>query len=150
MFNITSQNILINIHPELALLMTESRKGSIFFELTDGLRPKSKQDYYFRAGASKVPYPESRHNQSLILNSFLISDAVDIILTKKNGQHDWHNKEGYDILHNHIMTIWDYLYHNSDIHHKIRWGGDLDSKGNGNSKEELNDPYHYELRKEFI
>ena len=68
---------LKNCHPNLKIIAHEAIK-EYDFSVICGLRTKQDQEKAFNGGFSKVKYPNSRHNQSLLLGRKDISDAFDL------------------------------------------------------------------------
>lgn len=66
----TEMRRLSELHPDLQRVVIEAAKD-LDFLIIDGHRPKDRQDKYFASGASKVEWPDSKHNK-------VPSEAVDL------------------------------------------------------------------------
>jgi peptidoglycan L-alanyl-D-glutamate endopeptidase CwlK len=81
-FGKRSLEVRKNLHPYLVLLVDELIKH-VDVSLVSGLRDFKEQELLFGRGASKLRWPESKHNRTLdpLLESIETekSDAVDII-----------------------------------------------------------------------
>jgi peptidoglycan L-alanyl-D-glutamate endopeptidase CwlK len=97
------------------------------FSVLCGHRGEVEQTAAFRAGTTKVQYPNSKHNA-------YPSKAVDIVPYPV----DWRDTRRFDYLAGHILGI------AGQMGIKLRWGGDW----NGNddmSDQSFNDLPHFEL-----
>ena len=132
-FGNRSMEAYSTLHPLLQELMDDAIK-LVDFAILEGRRDKKEQDLAFGAGMSRVKYPNSKHNTAP-------SHAVDVA----PYPIDWKDESRFAYLAGIIMG----LAKAKGI--KIRWGGDWDSDGVMNTREEgedrkvLNDLVHFEL-----
>jgi len=90
---------------EMAILVVD-------FSVLCGLRGEEEQNYLYRMGFSKVPYPNSRHNAIPPKKS----EAIDIAPYPL----DWSDTEKFYYVAGVVMGIAGFLGV------KLRWGGDWD------------------------
>ncbi|WKT59121.1 hypothetical protein Q2E61_09290 [Microbulbifer thermotolerans] len=110
-FGEVSQSKLATCHEDLQRLLNEAIKV-VDFSVICGHRGEAEQTAAVRAGASKVQYPNSKHNS-------LPSLAVDIA----PYPIDWNNAERFA----HLQGVVRGIAHVMGI--KIRLGGDWDMDG---------------------
>jgi peptidoglycan L-alanyl-D-glutamate endopeptidase CwlK len=97
----------------------------------EGYRDKERQNYYFKTGASKLRYPQSRHNSEPSL-------AVDIAPWPIN----WTDINRFYFMAGHVFMA----AHKLGV--RITWGGDWD--GDKSFKDnKFNDLPHFEYRGEL-
>lgn len=115
------------------------------FRVLCGWRSKSEQNKAYDAGASKICWPNSKHNTSKVLHSVAIvsdSHAVDIApyFTKKPHIR-WDDEFAFIYLAGHMMAIAFMLGV------ELRWGGcwRRDKDVTFNKKNYLHDLVHFEL-----
>ena len=116
-FSDKSKKVLETVHPYLQLICYEAIK-IIDFTPLEGLRNEEKQNNYFHAGKSKLKYPQSRHNKSILLKLDKFSDAIDLV----PYPIDWDNKERFQ----HLSGIIKGIALSKGI--QIEWGGDWNKK----------------------
>jgi peptidoglycan L-alanyl-D-glutamate endopeptidase CwlK len=85
-FGNRSLDCLETVHPDIQLVLHEAIKH-YDFSVIEGHRTKEKQDEFFKTGASKLPFPKSKHNQYPSL-------AVDIV----PYPIDWENLQRFHEL----------------------------------------------------
>ena len=98
----------------------------------EGYRGELEQNKYYKAGTSKVQYPNSKHNK-------IPSEAIHLAPynTFIRGI-DWNDKELFVKFGFFIIG----LGHSLDV--KLRWGGDWDMDGN-RSDQNFDDLVHFEF-----
>lgn len=101
-----------------------------------GYRDEQAQNEAYYKGASKLKFPDGKHNR-------MPSIAIDL------GPYLAGHKILYDreqVLHfaGIVLGIADQLYRNGKMAHKIRWGGDWDSDNNF-KEHSFFDGIHFEL-----
>jgi peptidoglycan L-alanyl-D-glutamate endopeptidase CwlK len=127
-----SQVRLQSCHPKLRRLVEETmirldRRRTFDFSVVCGHRNQAAQEAAVASGASKLHWPESRHNT-------LPSTAVDLA----PYPYDPRDLAAHARLAGYVLAVADEL----DI--EVRWGGDWD--GDGKSRDErLLDCPHFEL-----
>lgn len=136
-FSKSSLEKLKGCHYDLKYIMNEAIRHIDFF-VSEGYRNKAGQDLAYNSGASKVQYPNGKHNRTP-------SIAVDIY----PYPFDFSDKTVQNInrcyyLAGHIMAIADILREEGTITHKVRWGGDWNSNDIF-SDESFRDLGHFEL-----
>jgi len=102
----------------------------IDFSIIEGHRTKEKQDDYFNNGASKVQWPNSKHN-SLPSKA---GDAAPYI----NGRISW-NKQHCCVLAGVILAA------AAELGIKVRWGGNWDMDNEPITDQDFQDLVHYEV-----
>jgi len=128
-FGPTSRKKLKTCHPKLQKILNEAIKY-IDFSVLEGHRNQARQDRFFKMGASKLKWPNSKHNS-------YPSNAVDIapypIL--------WEGKQAKERFY-YMQGIIKGIAESMNI--KIRFGGDWDSDGDI-TDQSFNDLPHIEL-----
>ena len=114
-------------HPDLQLLMVEALADPecpCDMSVLCGYRGEEEQNAAYASGASKLKYPQSRHNQTPSL-------AVDVA-PYINGAVSW-DWEHYYPLAEHIKATWQRLEQRelTTGHHSLSWGGDWRSFKDG-------------------
>ncbi len=99
----------------------------IDFTIICGYRDKKGQDEAFASGASKVKFPNSKHNSW----PALAFDAVPYPL-------DWHDIKSFQELGDHIIETWGTMTDDEKMGFDLSWGGNW---------KKFKDYPHYELRK---
>lgn len=84
---------LATCHPWLQDLVRRVNKIIPIFVVC-GIRNEAEQTKAFNSKASRVQYPNSRHNRSLLLGRDDVSDAVDVAPVV-NGKVNWDNTSQY-------------------------------------------------------
>lgn len=116
-----------SLHPKLKKLMNAVAENTDIMIL-EGFRDEATQNKYFQAGASKVQWPNGKHNR-------FPSEAVDVTPCPLN----WNDKQGFIDLSKKVLDK------AAELGIPIRWGGDWD--GDGDMKDQkFNDLVHYELK----
>jgi peptidoglycan LD-endopeptidase CwlK len=115
-----------SLHEKLKRLMDAVAVDTDIMIL-EGFRDEATQHKYFTQGASKVDWPNGKHNT-------FPSHAVDIAPCPLN----WYDKPAFVALSRKVMEK------AKELGIPIRWGGDWD--GDGDMKDQkFNDLVHYEL-----
>jgi peptidoglycan LD-endopeptidase CwlK len=114
------------------------------FSILCGWRSEAKQLEAYNEGNSKVLFPFSKHNRSLLLGLPNVSDAIDA--------GPWINgrtSEDYsDCSHMAGMFIMAAeSFHLEDMGLELVWGGNWDGDMEIITDQNFNDLYHLELRK---
>jgi len=123
-FSKLSRSRLMTCHPDL-ITIAETAIKYYDFSVICGKREKIEQEAAYKKGYSKLHYPDSRHNQSVIMKDDSISDAMDLApYSNKLKAVDWDNLEAFRFLGGLIIGISEMLYSEGKIHHRVRWGGD--------------------------
>jgi peptidoglycan LD-endopeptidase CwlK len=99
----------------------------IDFTIICGYRDKKGQEEAFASGASKLKFPNSKHNKW----PALAFDAVPYPL-------DWHDIKSFQELGDHIIETWGSMTDEEKMGFDLSWGGTWKS---------FKDYPHYELRK---
>ena len=105
----------------------------IDFSITEGFRPRFKQDEYFAAGKSKVRWPNSKHN----IQPY--SEAVDAVPYVRG-------KLSYNYYHC-CFLAGVILALSKKISVPVRWGGNWDMDLEPITDQDFNDLVHFELYK---
>ena len=95
--------------------------------VTDGYRPKSRQDEYYKQKKTKVQYPNSKHN-------IYPSRAVDVVPYPV----DWTDRERFCYFAGFVMAT------TASLGIKLRWGGDFNQNTHIKDSNFIDMP-HYEL-----
>ena len=112
-FGKASQDRLATCHADIQRLMNEAIKH-VDFSITCGHRGQAEQDAAFKAGNSKLKYPQGKHNKTPSL-------AVDIAPYPLN----WSDAEGFTLLAGIIKGI-SYMM-GINIRIGADWDGDLNT-----------------------
>ena len=105
----------------------------IDFSITEGFRPRFKQDEYFAAGKSKVRWPNSKHNIQPYSGAV---DAVPYVRGKLS-----YNYYHCCFLAGVILAL------AKKISVPVRWGGNWDMDLEPITDQDFNDLVHFELYK---
>ena len=140
-YNQTSKDRLITTHPDLILLFNTVIE-TFDCSILEGLRGEEAQTKYFTDGKSKVEYPNSRHNRSLILGNDNVSDAIDAA----PYPIDWDDTERFYYFGGVVMGIASQLFREGLMKHRVRFGGDWDGDTEV-SDQTFMDLVHFELIK---
>ena len=109
-FSLNSQRHLYTCHPELVETMTRALETSpVDFGISCGHRDRIAQDKVFLEGASKLKWPDSKHNMSP-------SDAVDFFPVIGN-KAIWGDAHLFYLIAGVVLG----LSHN--LGYRLRWGG---------------------------
>lgn len=111
-FSESSKKQLATCHSDLQTLMNEAIKY-IDFTVLEGHRGQAAQEAAFKAGNTKLHFPNGKHNK-------LPSLAVDIAPFPV----DWKDTERFVYFAGFIMGIAKMLLAQGKITHTVRWGGD--------------------------
>lgn len=128
-FSKKSQGILANAHPFLVSITSIALiKGPQDFSVLESHRSKEDQEKAFRAGNTKVHFPNSAHNQ-------LPSLAVDLLPYPFKG---WNDIAAFKQISVQMFAA------AKIVGLEIRWGGDFNRDGD-KTKTDAWDLPHYEL-----
>lgn len=128
-FSNKSKLILKDVHPFLVTIVSLALiKGPQDFSVLEGNRSKEKQEAAFKAGNTKVHFPNSAHNQ-------LPSLAVDLLPYPFKSWNDTASFKQISLQMFAAAKI---------IGLEIRWGGDFNRDGD-KTKTDAWDLPHYEL-----
>lgn len=125
-FSARSLKNLEQCHPLLQLLMYEAIKVTDFSVIC-GFRGEREQNEAYDRGASKLKWPQSKHNQTPSL-------AVDIV----PYPIDWNDERRFRTLGTVVKEIWAQLPEEKKEGWSLSWGGDWKT---------FKDFPHFELRK---
>lgn len=125
-FSIKSHERLSTCHIDIQRLF---ERIVIIFDCTilQGHRNEEDQERYFKAGVTKVQWPNSKHNKK-------ISEAIDAVPFPIN----WKDRERFHYFAGTVKG----MAHMMGIH--IRWGGDWDNDTEVDDNR-FDDLPHYEL-----
>lgn len=131
-FSKKSFTALSTCHPDLQTLFFEVVRN---FDCTvlEGYRSEIDQNMAFRRGATKLKWPDSKHNCRP-------SMAVDVV----PYPIDWKNTNRMYWFAGYVMGIAQKLKDEGKITHAIRYGGDWDSDKDINDQS-FNDLCHFEI-----
>ncbi|HEX7019004.1 MAG TPA: M15 family metallopeptidase [Gemmatimonadaceae bacterium] len=130
-FSAASERQIATLHPDLQRVLREAIK---YFDFTvlEGHRGKEAQDAAVAKGASKTPWPTSKHNK-------LPSLAVDIAPYPVDWREELKALERFSILAGVIHTVAQQLGVN------VRWGHDWNQNWDTRDENGLQDRPHFEL-----
>ena len=100
--------------------------------ILEGRRGKIRQNNLFASGASKVKWPNSKHN---VIEPLGLSNAVDVAPYVRGIS--WNVKQGYH-FGGYVLAV------SHQLKIPIRWGGDWD-KDHDVTDQSFNDLGHFEL-----
>jgi len=134
-FGKRSEANLSTVSPALQNLMRQALAlGLMDFSITEGFRPRFKQDEYFAAGKSKVRWPGSKHNTSPY------AEAVDAVPYVRG-------KLSYNYYHCCFLAgVIQSLAKKFSV--PVRWGGNWDMDTEPVTDQNFQDLVHYELHPE--
>lgn len=132
MISKTENERLGSCSEEIQVLFIELDGLGIEFQVIEGHRGKLKQDEYYDAGKSKLPWPKGEHNK-------IPSDACDVAPIV-NGRLSWDK-------HHCIFFAGQVLMLARLRGIKIRWGGDWDMDGECITDQQFQDLVHFEVRR---
>lgn len=129
-FSARSKNNLKTCREELQRIF--SRVDELGFECTviEGHRSQEKQEEYFRAGKSRVHFPQGKHNK-------VPSDAVDVAPYVK-GKLSWDHRHCLYFA-GVVMAV------AASLGIKLRWGGNWDMDDEVITDQDFQDLVHFEL-----
>jgi peptidoglycan L-alanyl-D-glutamate endopeptidase CwlK len=131
-FGARSLKSLNNVHPKLRAVMEKAlQEGPQDFTVICGYRDKAGQDAAWKAGATKVKYPNSAHNQSPAC-------AVDVIPYPFTSWTDPAMLTAWKAIADAVMKA------GTDLKTPIRCGGDFNRDGNKTTSDAWDKP-HFEL-----
>jgi peptidoglycan L-alanyl-D-glutamate endopeptidase CwlK len=110
----SSKAKLATCDERLQAILNEAIKRTIInFGVSAGHRDEETQNGYYNQGASKLFWPNSKHNSKP-------SMAVDVFIYM-NGRATWNDEIGY----NYLSLLFKLIAH--EMGHKLTWGGDWKS-----------------------
>ena len=132
MFSYESIQKLSGCHPELKILFNEVIKN---FDCTilQGFRNKEDQEAAFKAGNTKLHWPNGKHNAQ----PSLAVDAAPYPV-------DWNNQKRMYWFAGYVMGIAQKLKDEGKMTHAVRYGGDWNSNKDI-TDQTFNDLVHFEL-----
>lgn len=133
-FSEKSLAALNSCHPDLITLFKEVVKFRDC-KILEGYRGKELQDEAYERGASKLKYPNGKHNG-------IPSMAVDVTPFLRVDPINLNDIPRHIYFGGFVMGIADTLFDEGKITHRVRWGGDWD--GDLNPKDGW-DYVHFEL-----
>ena len=136
-FSLASRRHLATCHQDLQVLC---RELIAHYDITVvcGFRSREDQDAAYRAGASSLQWPDSKHNREP-------SWAVDLAPYEAQIRDiDWGDAKAFCVLAGRVDEVARRLRAEGRMQHRIRWGGDWDSDGR-TVDQQLHDLPHYEL-----
>ena len=142
-WGIKSKKELDTLHVDLVIICNDVLK-TINISVIEGWRGKDLQDFYYKAGKSKVNFPNGKHNK-VDLKGEPESMAVHLMVWFKFKPHiDWTAIKQMYFLAGYVIATAEKLYKKSTINHLIRWGGDWDKDFDVREKQ-WDDLTHFEL-----
>jgi peptidoglycan L-alanyl-D-glutamate endopeptidase CwlK len=121
-----SQNKLSTCHNALQIVAVEALAISPYdITIIHGWRGELVQDALYDSGASRLRFPNSKHNHSMdpmMEGAELCSDALDFA-PWVNGGINWNDTHIFACVAGVFMSV------AIDLGYRIRWGGDWDSDG---------------------
>lgn len=131
-FGRQSERHLETVAPPLQHLMRQTLALELIdFSITEGFRPRFKQDEYFSTGKSKVRWPDSKHNKTPY------AEAVDAVPYVRG-------KPSYNYYHC-CFLAGVVLALAKKLSVPIRWGGNFDMDLEPVTDQNFKDLVHYEL-----
>ncbi len=128
----TSSDRLATCHPDSQKIFNVAIKY-MDISILCGHRTEDEQWSAFRAGVTKVIWPNSKHNSM----PSMATDAAPFPI-------DWDDHKRFAVMAGRLFQIADELYDSGEITHKLRWGGDWDKDGS-TTDQSFNDLPHFEL-----
>lgn len=107
------------------------------FRVQEGYRSEEKQNRAFKAGASKLKYPQSKHNTQP-------STAMDLLPFVNGSFIGWEDWKQWRYFGGFIIGIANTLYELGEIESQIRWGHDW-NKDNNLGDHRFIDAPHFEI-----
>ena len=113
-------------HPVLQRIADEALMISPYdISIIHGWRDLVEQNTLYAAGASKLKFPDSRHNKTSdpsVIEQARMSDAIDFA-PYINGGIDWNDTHIFGVVAGVFMSV------AKGMGYTLRWGGDWDSDG---------------------
>lgn len=136
-FGERSRKNLAQCHPALQSLALEAlRLSEQDFTVICGYRGEADQEAAYRAGNTKVRYPNSAHNQTR--NGQPYSCAIDVIPYPFTNWNDPKMLEGWRKIHDAFARA------SVKLGIPYRWGGDFNRDGDKTTSDAWDKP-HFEL-----
>lgn len=130
------QKLINEAIPDHFTLWTEVAKEWDFI-IMDVYRDQGAQEKAFKAGNTKLHWPNGNHNKHP-------SWAVDALPYEPEEDIDWKDYERFCYFAGCVMTTAKRLLQEGKISHKLRWGRDWDSDTNLKEEKFLDYP-HFEF-----
>lgn len=113
-FSARSAAALQTCHADLQKIFAEV---IVHFDCTviQGHRTEQEQNAAFRAGKSKLQYPQSKHNSSPSMAADVVPYPID-----------WNDTDRMRYFAGFVKGVAALLYRQGVITHQVRWGGDWD------------------------
>lgn len=127
---------LKTLHPDLQTICSYVIQRHDF-RIDVGHRGESDQNEAFRAGKSKLKFPQSKHNSNP-------SHAMDLLPFVGGKFIGWLELGQWRFFAGRVLGTADMLYTMGEIGHRLRWGGDWDGD-NDMRDNTFNDLPHFEL-----
>lgn len=132
-FSIESKKQLMTCHPELQILFNEVIK-TFDCQVLEGYRNEADQEKAFKAGNSKLQWPNGKHNH-------LPSYAVDV----SPYPVDWNNLSRFYWFAGFVLGTANQLKVQGKMTRAIRYGGDWNQNYDITDEHGLKDLVHFEL-----
>lgn len=129
-FSLKSNDRLNTCHPLLQELFREVVKDDDC-AVIEGHRSRRRQNQLFKAGKSKVRFPDGKHN-------VMPSEAVDVAPWFPKKRIPWNEPAQFYFFAGNVKAK------ARELGIRIRWGGDWDGDGDV-MDQNFNDLAHYEL-----
>lgn len=133
MYSYDSLQQLSTCDKELKVLFMEVIKD-FDCKILEGFRNEADQQKAFKAGNSKLQWPNGKHNH-------LPSYAVDV----SPYPVDWNNVSRFFWFAGYVLGTADRLYRDGTMKHRIRYGGDWNRNYDITDEKGLRDLVHFEL-----
>ena len=130
-FSHRSEKELASVHPDLQQLAREVI-NFYDFSVRKGHRERADQDLAFETGASKTPWPESKHNK-IPAEAF---DLAPYLHNKKITQKEYYMFAGF------VLGV------AAELDIPIRFGGDWDGDREV-TDQTFNDLFHFEMKRKL-
>lgn len=122
---------LSTVHPDMRSVLEEAIKTANF-RVQEGHRGEDAQNAAYANKASKLRWPNSKHNTKPSL-------AADLVPWPFDFRNDWKDRARFARLAGHIEAA------AARLGVAIRWGGDFDRDGKVDIDDEWKDFPHFEL-----
>lgn len=132
-FSHTSKAQLATVDPELQILFKEVVKH-FDCQVLEGFRNEADQEKAFKAGNSKLRWPNGNHNH-------FPSSAIDV----SPYPVDWKNTARFYWFAGYVMGVASQLKAHGKMKHNIRFGGDWNRNYDITDEKGLRDLVHFEI-----
>ena len=130
-----SKDYLATCHLDIQILFKAVIEDGYDHTVICGYREEEAQTAAYESGASKVQWPNGKHNK-------FPSEAIDVI--PYNRGIDWTDELAIAAFAGKVLATANRLYKEHQMHHRVRWGGDWDMDGK-TKDQRFNDLVHFEL-----